>query len=53
MITRIEPVESWGKFVLDIKIGDKWIPFHVDYRPILEKMAKLIEDSNKELKVQP
>jgi hypothetical protein len=42
-ITRIEPVESWGKWALDIRIGDKWQHFHTDYRCIVDSMAERIE----------
>lgn len=42
-ITNIEPVESWGKWALDIRIGDKWQHLHTDYRCIVDRMAEKIE----------
>lgn len=47
MITRIEPVESWGKWALDIRIGDQWQHFHTDYRCVVDRMAEKIEAASR------
>ena len=46
--TRIEPVESWGKYVLDIYINDKWVAFHTDYLAVLEKMQSLLQQASED-----
>jgi hypothetical protein len=44
-LTRIEPCESWGKYILEIWDNTKWVHVHTDYLCIVKKMQKTIEDS--------
>lgn len=46
--TRIEPVESWGKHVLEIYINGKWVTFHTDYLAVVERMQKLLQQASEE-----
>lgn len=41
-LLRIEPCESRGNYVLDIRVGGKLEPLHVGYASVLEKMQALI-----------
>jgi hypothetical protein len=40
---RIEPCESWGKYVLEIWNGERWEALHTDYLSVVEAMKQKIE----------
>jgi hypothetical protein len=40
---RLEPCESWGKYVLEIWNGERWEALHPDYLSVVEAMKQKIE----------
>lgn len=39
---RIEPCESFGRWCLEIRIGDTWMNLHTDYRCVVDRMIDRI-----------
>ncbi len=52
MITRIEPCESRGNYVLDIKAGEKWETLGVGYLSVLQAMQLKIENAFAKLQTE-
>jgi hypothetical protein len=44
---RIEPCESWGKYILEVWNGTEWVTLHTDYLKIVEKMQATLEAADK------
>jgi hypothetical protein len=40
---RLEPCESWGKYVLEIWNGERWEALHTDYLGVVEAIKQKIE----------